>query len=273
LIKASSITGNVESTLVKTNTVMDDKVKSALELYNGPFSSVLNENSVLAEELKLPLCQDTGFIEFFVFIGKEVSLEEPISDTLDMAVRRAYSTNPYRYSIVKEPLINRENTGDNTPSVVHTFMVSGKELEICFLVRGGGSENLSRLFMLNPTTSQEEFIVTIVNSVSEGGARGCPPLRIGIGIGGSSEKSMLLAKLALTRELDSKNPDVSYAFLEEKLLNKISSLHIGYQGLGEVMTAYLVSMRLRLVILRFFQFHWLLIVISLEEGVVDFEDR
>ncbi len=273
MIKASSIAGNVESALVKANKVMDGKIKSALELYNGPFSSVLNENSVLAEELGLPLCQDTGFIEFFVFIGQRVSLEEPISDTLDMAVRRAYSTNPFRYSIVKDPLIHRENTGDNTPSVVHTFMVSGKELEIRFLVKGGGSENLSRLFMLNPTTSQEEFIETIANSVSEGGARGCPPLRIGIGIGGSSEKSMLLAKLALTRELDSKNPEVDYAFLEEKLLNKINSLHIGYQGLREGMTAYSVTIETA-------PCHIAILPVSLavdcylgRRGVVTFEDR
>jgi len=130
LIKASSIAGKVETALVEANTIMDDKIKSSLYLYDGPFSSVLNENSILAEKLKLPLCQDTGFIEFFVFIGQEISLEEPISDTLNMAVRRAYSTNPYRYSVVKDPLMHRENTGDNTPSVVHTFMVSGRELEI-----------------------------------------------------------------------------------------------------------------------------------------------
>jgi fumarate hydratase subunit alpha len=273
LIKASSIAGKVETALVKANTIMDDKIKSSLKLYTGPFSSILNENSLLAEKLKLPLCQDTGFIEFFVFIGQEVSLEEPLSDTLDTAVRRAYSKNPYRYSIVKDPLIHRENTGDNTPSVVHTFMVSGRELEIRFLVKGGGSENLSRLFMLNPTTSQEEFIETIANSISEGGARGCPPLRVGIGIGGSSEKSMLLAKLALTRELDSKNPDVDYALLEKKLLNKFNSLHIGYQGLGEGMTAYSVSIETA-------PCHIAILPVSLavdcylcRKGVVTFEDR
>ncbi|PIJ63309.1 fumarate hydratase [Mesotoga sp. H07.pep.5.3] len=241
MIDENTIVNRIEEALVKANTILDNRARAFLNDYTGPFSAILRENAVISEESGLPLCQDTGFIEFFVFMGHEVILERPISEILDRAVRNVYSSNPYRYSVVADPFHHRENTGDNTPSVVHTFIQTGKRLEIRFLVKGGGSENLSRLFMLNPTITQQELVDTIVHSVLENGARGCPPLKIGIGIGGSSEKSMILSKLALTREINAANPDPYYAMLEERLLREINNLGIGFQGLGKGITAYSVS--------------------------------
>jgi len=240
LIRSEVIAERVERALIKANTEMNPEILSLLESYEGPFSDTLKENASIARKTGLPICQDTGFVEFFIFLGNEVRLEEPVDRILDSVVRKVYSERPYRYSMVRDPLFERENTGDNTPSICHISPVIGRTLEIRFLVKGGGSENLSRLFMLSPTATPDEIAETIVNSIREGGARGCPPLKIGIGIGGSSEKAMLLAKFALTREFGERNERDSYAALEERILREVNDLKFGYQGLGKGITAYSV---------------------------------
>lgn len=240
MISAKRIIGNLEEAISRANSEMDPKIVELLDLYDGPFSSVLRENAAMAKNSGLPICQDTGFLEFFVFQGNEVALEEPIIETLNSAVKNVYTDSPFRYSIVSDPLLNRKNTGDNTPVICHLFPIRGDELEIRFLVKGGGSENLSRLFMLNPSATVDELVHTVVESLRESAARGCPPLKVGIGIGGSSDKAMVLAKLALTRSFDEKHPDKDYAALEERILREVNDLEIGYQGLGTGITAYSV---------------------------------
>jgi len=240
LISAERIIRSLEEAISKANTEMDQKIVELLDLYDGPFSNVLRENAVVAKDSGLPICQDTGFLEFFVFQGNEVALEEPMIETLNSAVKNVYTDSPFRYSIVSDPLLKRKNTGDNTPVICHLFPTRGDKLEIRFLVKGGGSENLSRLFMLNPSATVDELVRTVVESLRESGARGCPPLKVGIGIGGSSDKAMVLAKLALTRSFDEKHQDKDYAALEERILREINGLKIGYQGLGTGITAYSV---------------------------------
>lgn len=239
MIPAGKIIERLEEAISRANTEMDPAIVELLDHYEGPFSSVLRENAIAAKETGLPICQDTGFLEFFVFQGNEVALEEPIIETLYSAVKKVYNDKPYRYSIVSDPL-KRVNTRDNTPVVCHLFPVRGDRLEIRFLVKGGGSENLSRLFMLNPTATVDDLVRTVVESLKESAARGCPPLKVGIGIGGSSDKAMVLAKLALTRSFDERHHDKDYAALEERILGEINDLKIGYQGLGTGITAYSV---------------------------------
>ena len=240
MIRAKRIIASLEEAISKANTEMDQRIVELLNLYEGPFSSVLRENAITAEETGLPICQDTGFLEFFVSQGNEVTLEEPITETLNSAVKKIYVNKPFRCSIVSDPLLKRENTRDNTPVICHLFPVRGDKLEIRFLVKGGGSENLSRLFMLNPTATKDDLVKIVVTSLGESAARGCPPLKVGIGIGGSSDKAMVLAKFALTRSFDDRHHDEDYAALEERILREINSLKIGYQGLGRGITAYSV---------------------------------
>lgn len=240
MISAEKITGVLGEAISRANTEIDPEIAKLLDLYEGPFSGVLKENAVAAKAMGLPICQDTGFLEFFVFQGNEVTLEEPIVETLNLTVKKVYTSEPFRYSMVSDPLLKRENTGDNSPAICHLFPVRGNKLEIRFLVKGGGSENLSRLFMLNPTSTVDEVVHTVVESIRESGARGCPPLKIGIGIGGSSDKAMVLAKLALTRSINEKHCDKEYAALEERILKDVNDLRIGYQGLGKGITAYSV---------------------------------
>lgn len=240
VIPTDKIKKKLGEVIANANVELDPQILFYLNDYEGPFSQVLKENAKKAKETGLPVCQDTGFIEFFVFMGNEVLLEEPIDEILNSVVRKVYSEKPFRYSIVSDPLLNRKNTGDNTPAVCHLIPVRGSKLEIRFLIKGGGSENLSRLFMLNPTATVEDVVKTVVDSIRESGARGCPPLKLGIGIGGSSDKAMMLSKLALTRSFDEKNADPGYADLEERILREVNELKIGYQGLGVGISAYSV---------------------------------
>ncbi len=240
MIKAGVILDGIVEELRKANIVIDDEVKKFVDSYNGPFSHAIKENYRVAEREGLPLCQDTGLVEFFVFLGHEVVLEEPISETLRKAVRKVYLDNPFRYSVVSDPLFERKNTGDNTPPVVHVFQIEGKKLEIRFLVKGGGSENLTGLYMMRPSSDVEEVKKVIINHIKENAANACPPLHIGIGIGGSPEKALLNSKLALTKSFFERNEDPRYAKLEEEVLSEVNSLKIGFQGLGEGITAYAV---------------------------------
>lgn len=240
MIAAKEIIIRLGEEVSTANTEMDPYIVEQLDLYQGPFSEVLKKNVTISRRTGLPICQDTGFLEFFVFQGNEVTLEEPIIETLNSTIREIYKARPFRYSIVSDTLLRRENTYDNTPVVCHIFPVKGAKLEIRFLVKGGGSENLSRLFMMNPSSGVDDVVQIIVDSLKESAARGCPPLKVGIGIGGSSDKVMVLAKLALTRSFNEKHPDSEYAALEDRILAEINDLKIGYQGLGKGITAYSV---------------------------------
>lgn len=224
--------------LLRANVVINNDVRMYVENYDGPFNDVLKKNIEVAEKLKLPLCQDTGMVEFFVFANPNVVTDKPIEFLLNDIVRKLYRENPFRYSVVEDPLFERKNTFDNTPCIVHIFQTELKTFQIHFLIKGGGSENLTRLFMLNPTIGKQEIINLVVQHISENGAKACPPLKIGIGIGGSAEKAVILSKLALIRKFGERNVDRNYAQLEKELCEKINSLKIGFQGLHAGPTVY-----------------------------------
>jgi len=161
-----------------------------------------------------------------------VALEEPLQRTLETAVAETYRAYPFRDSTVAEPLFQRTPLKDNVPPMVHLFQTEGNLLEIRFLIKGGGSENLSRYYALEPSAGVEEVENRVVELIREKGAMSCPPLHIGIGIGGSAEKAFVNAKYALTYPLEVRNPHPGYAQLEERLIQKLNSLSIGFQGLG-----------------------------------------
>jgi fumarate hydratase subunit alpha len=230
----------VKQMIIVANTQINKEIKPFIDNYNGPFCNVLYDNYHISSSKGLPLCQDTGMVEFFCFLGVDFPLKRPLQDVLDEAVSEAYTKSPYRYSTVDDPLFERKNRMDNTPAIVHVHLVEGSNLEIRFLIKGGGSENLSRLYMMAPSASKEAVVEQIVNHIEEAGARACPPLKVGIGLGGTSEKAMMLSKLALTSPISKHHDDPCYAALEEEIKSRINKLNIGFQGLKDGISCYSV---------------------------------
>jgi len=230
----------LEEELKKANIVLDEDVWSFLENYDGPFSEALKQNAEISKKTGLPLCQDTGIVEFFVLMGKNFRIDPiELEKILKRSVKTVYTTEPFRYSVVADPIFDRRNTLSNSPPVIH-FLTTDGESEIRFLIKGGGSENLSALFMMNPTADEEEVMNEIVNHLRKNGANSCPPLHVGVGVGGTSEKAMILSKLALTKKFDERNLDERYAKMEIELAKRMNELGIGYQGLGHGITVYSV---------------------------------
>jgi len=228
----------IKQAIINANTQISEEIKPFIDQYNGPFSNVIKDNYRISRSTGLPLCQDTGMVEFFCFLGVNFHLKRPLQVILDEAVSEVYSVSPYRYSTVDDPLFGRKNRLDNTPAVVHIICCAGGRLDIRFLIKGGGSENLSRLFMLSPSAAKEDVANRVVEHIAESGARSCPPLKVGIGLGGTSEKAMVLSKLALTSSIYKHHQDPHYASLEEEIKERINSLNIGFQGLGSSITCY-----------------------------------
>lgn len=198
--------------------------KTALQAIEANFS--------LAPKERLPLCQDTGTAVFFVEIGHEVTLEEPIGKTLESATRAAYEKYYLRKSIVRDPLFFRENTRDNCPPIIHIEQTEGENLKISFLAKGGGAENKSIVKMLRPADGKQGVINTIIEAAENAGGSSCPPWILGIGIGGSFDSVASLAKRALLRPIGKRNETKEYADLEQEITDKIESLKIGTMGLG-----------------------------------------
>jgi fumarate hydratase subunit alpha len=273
MISKREIFEKLSNHIVQVNETINPEVKTYIDGYNGPFSQALKENYKIAEAEKLPLCQDTGIVEFFVFLGNEVILEDPIFSTLSEVVEKVYTENPFRFSLVSDPLFERKNTKNNTPPVVHIFQVSGKSLEIKFLVKGGGSENLSALFMLKPSIGVQELKDVIIGHVKENGAKGCPPLHVGIGIGGTSDKAMVLSKLALTKSFKERNQNPVYADFEEALLKDLNTLKIGFQGLKKGVSVFSVHVEYAPTHIATLPVGVSLDCYLCRKGVVKFEDR
>lgn len=195
----------------------------------------LEENSVRAGRSELSLCQDTGLAVFFIELGQNLRLEGPLlPEAVNEGVRRGYGRGFLRKSVC-DPF-SRANTGDNTPAVIHTTLVPGDRLRIAYMAKGGGSENKSRLRMLTPSAGRKGIADFVVRCVLEAGADPCPPLIVGVGIGGSFDTAPVLAKKALLRPLDAITPDPLLAELEAELLERINALGIGPMGLGGVTT-------------------------------------
>ena len=203
----------------------------------------LLENAAIAQKEKIALCQDTGFAVFFVDMGDEVKVDGGnLVDAINEGVRRGYQDGFLRKSICHP--FTRENTGDNTPAIVHLNLVPGDQLKITIAPKGGGSENMSRVTMLKPSDGIEGIKKLVIERVKESGANPCPPLVIGVGIEGTFEKAALIAKHALLRPLGSTNPDPELAAIESDLLEKINDLGVGPQGLGGRTTALAVHVEM-----------------------------
>lgn len=200
----------------------------------------LIKNSEIAVEENMPVCQDTGMAVVLIELGQQVYLEgDTLSEAVNRGVKRAYADGYFRKSVC-DPL-TRKNTGDNTPAVIHTEIVAGDEIKITFMPKGFGSENMSRLYMLKPAQGVEGIIGAVVETVKLAGSRPCPPVYVGVGIGGSFDTCALLAKKALTRDIGTNNARKDIAEIENEALRRINALGTGCQGFGGNTTALGVS--------------------------------
>ena len=199
------------------------------------------ENAEIACRDNVPICQDTGFAVFFIEMGNQLVIEgDTLQEAVDKGVARGYTEGYLRKSIVNDPVFNRKNTGNNTPSVIHLQQVKGDKIRIVLAPKGGGSENMSAIKMLKPSDGVQGIIDFVVDTVTKAGGNPCPPVVVGVGVGGTFEKCALLAKTALLRRIGSANPEPQYADLEQKLLQKINQSNVGPQGLGGDCTALAV---------------------------------
>jgi fumarate hydratase subunit alpha len=217
-------------------------LNNALKVESGIAKDILTEiieNAKIAKEEKIPLCQDTGTANFFIKLGKDVICEERIDEAVNRGVRESYKNNYLRKSIVSDPF-ERKNTNDNTPANIYIDFVEGENIEITFLPKGGGSENASALKMFSPSDGWKEIKNFVMSALKDKGRNACPPLIVGIGIGGDFASVGLLAKKALLREINSKNKDEMYNEKEAEMLEEINKSDIGAMGLGGKTTALAV---------------------------------
>ncbi len=199
------------------------------------------ENVAIASSDNIPLCQDTGTAVVFLELGQEVHITGgDLFTAINEGVRRGYKEGFLRKSMAARPYSARKNTGDNTPAVIHTDIVPGDKLKITVMPKGGGAENMAKLGMLLPANGRQGVVDFVVKAVNEAGGNPCPPLIVGVGIGGTAEQTMLLAKKALARVIGTPNPDEENAALERELLEKINDLGIGPMGFGGRTTALAV---------------------------------
>lgn len=205
----------------------------------------LQENILAAKELDIPVCQDTGMAVVFAEIGQDVHfIGSGFEDAVNRGVSRGYTEGYLRCSVVADPL-RRVNTGDNTPAVIHTRIVDGENVKITVAPKGFGSENMSCLKMFTPAATADDIIDYVVSVAETAGSNPCPPMVLGVGIGGTFEQCALLAKTALCRNVSEKNADEFYASMEEKILEKVNMLDIGPQGFGGKTTALAVAIEAR----------------------------
>lgn len=247
-IHVGEITKNIKEMCIEANYFlsqdMDTAMKHAVSTEKAPLGrqilSQLQENLQIAGKDMIPICQDTGMAVVFLEIGQEVHLEGGLlEDAVNEGVRQGYKEGYLRKSVVKDPL-ERENTKDNTPAVIHYEIVEGDAVVITVAPKGFGSENMSRIFMLKPADGIEGVKQAILTAVKDAGPNACPPMVIGVGIGGTFEKCALMAKKALTRETGSHSETPYVKEMEEELLQKINGLGIGPGGLGGTVTALAV---------------------------------
>jgi len=248
-IKATEITKTVSQLCQQANFELGEDVLAALKqaqkTERSPLGretlSQLIENARIAREEKLPLCQDCGTAVVFLEIGQEVHISGgDLYKAAEEGVRQGYAQGYLRKAMVSRPFSDRINTKDNTPPVVHAEIVPGDKLKIMVMPKGGGAENMSRMAMLLPNQGSQGIIELVVKTVDEAGGNACPPLIIGLGIGGTAEKAMLLAKKALLRKVGQPNSDPEIARLEKEVLAKVNALGIGPMGLGGTTTALAV---------------------------------
>ncbi len=250
-IQSSQITEAVAELCQRVNFELPEEVQAALRRTRKTATTdvarmildQLRDNARLAREERIPYCQDTGLVVVFVELGQEVHLVgDDIHTAIDAGVRQGYQDGYLRPSVVSNPLDRATNTGDNTPAIVHLRMVAGDGLTLHLAAKGGGSENMSALWMLTPAAGRQGIIEAIVERIREAGGKPCPPLILGVGIGGDLEKAALLAKEALFRPLGQPSDDPELAELEQEILAAVNATGVGPMGLGGADTALAVHL-------------------------------
>ncbi len=243
-IEVNEIIDAVRELCIKANCVLNDDVYNALEAAKNTEKSPigkeilcqLTDNADIAKNEYVPICQDTGMAIVFVELGQEVHIKGGLlTDAINEGVRRGYRDGYLRKSVVSDPFI-RENTKDNTPAIIHYDIVEGDKIKIIVAPKGFGSENMSKIYMLKPSAGIEGAKDAIVQAVDEAGPNPCPPMVVGVGVGGNFEMAALLAKKALLRTIGSHSDKPHLREMEEELLQRMNSLGIGPQGLGGVTT-------------------------------------
>ena len=244
-IHVDEISRNIKEMCIEANYYLSDDMKNALykaaDQEENPLGcqilNQLKENLAIAGEEQIPICQDTGMAVVFAEVGQDVHIEGgSLADAINKGVHDGYVEGYLRKSVVNDPFI-RENTKDNTPAIMHIDIVPGENLEILVAPKGFGSENMSRIFMLKPADGEEGIKKSVIQAVKDAGPNACPPMVVGVGLGGSFEKAAFLAKKALTRNLDTPSEKPHIAKLEKELLEEINQLGIGPGGLGGSTTA------------------------------------
>ena len=247
-VSVQKITETVKRLCIEANRILPNDVRSAIEKARAdePWSTAqgvladIEENYRRAEKLSMPVCQDTGMACVFVSVGQGVVIEGgSLTDAINEGVRQGYVEGYLRKSVVTDP-IERKNSGDNTPAMITYDIVEGDSLTITVAPKGAGSENMSRLAMLKPSDGVEGIKAFVLEAVEKAGPNPCPPIVVGVGIGGNFDKVALLAKKALLRDVGAPNPNERYAKLEQELLDSINALGIGPQGFGGKTTALAV---------------------------------
>lgn len=249
-IKAVEIENAVEELVIKANKILPNDLAECIGCCresetNETAKAILSDLQVnldAAKELDIPICQDTGMAVIFAEIGQEVHITDgSFENAVNRGVSKGYTNGLLRKSVVADPFKNRVNTNDNTPAIIHTRIVEGDRIKITAAPKGFGSENMSALKMFTPSAKREDIVGFVVNSVKKAGSNPCPPVVIGVGIGGDFEYSAILAKRALCRSVSVRNNDSFYADMEKEILDKINELDIGPQGFGGKTTALCVN--------------------------------
>lgn len=248
-VQVSEITKQIKEMCIETNHFLSDDMKACMlqarEKEKSPLGKQildqLQENLEIAGNDMIPICQDTGMAVVFIKVGQEVHIEGgSLTEAINLGVHQGYTEGFLRKSVVGDPL-ERKNTEDNTPAVIHYEIVEGDQIDITFAPKGFGSENMSRVFMLKPADGIEGVKKAILTAVSDAGPNACPPMVVGVGIGGTFEKCALMAKHALTRNLEEVSPVPYIRELEKEMLDQINRLGIGPGGLGGTVTALAVN--------------------------------
>lgn len=249
-VSAKEITGTVRKLFIEANYRLpsdaEELIKNSGKKETNELACKilgrLAENLEAAKEADIPICQDTGMAVLFAEIGQDVHITGGLfEDAVNEGVRQAYTDGYLRKSVVAEPFFDRKNTGDNTPAVIYTRIVEGDKIKLIAAPKGFGSENMSAIKMFTPSAKEEDIIKFVCDTVKNAGGNPCPPLLVGVGIGGTFDRAAYLAKKALTRNVSERNSDGRYAALEEKLLYRINQLGIGPQGFGGDTTALAVN--------------------------------
>jgi fumarate hydratase subunit alpha len=247
-IDTLTIINAVKNALIKINYELDDSLVTRIKKAKAKEKSALSisilddilENQAIAREGSVPLCQDTGIAVVFVEIGRDVYLDDDLEKIINTGVKEAYDEGFLRKSVVAHPF-DRVNTKDNTPAIVHVKQVAGDKLTLKIASKGAGSENMSRVVMLTPSEGIEGVKKLVINTVTDAGGKPCPPIIVGIGLGGNFEKSAILAKEALLRNLDDQSDDPIIRQLEKDLLDDINETGVGPMGVGGETTCLAVK--------------------------------